>query len=238
MTTAVATDYMTPALERWRQLTSGPLLVLAIGTLPLLLLELRATSLPRHDQVFLGVVNIVVLVAFALDYVVGIAVSGNRRIYARREWLTLLIVVAQLAALVPALSGVGALRALRAGRALRVAALTLRLALISSMGAKRLRQTLITRAGSFAFALAGLTWVTSAVAFSLAEGVGEDGRISSFFDALWWALVTLATVGYGDIYPVTGVGRVIAGFTMLVGIAVFATVTAKVAQVLVRESAQ
>jgi voltage-gated potassium channel len=47
-------------------------------------------------------------------------------------------------------------------------------------------------------------------------------------------LSTITTVGYGDIYPVTTAGRIIGGFTMVIGISTFALVTAKVAQFLVR----
>ena len=89
-------------------------------------------------------------------------------------------------------------------------------------------------AASFALGMAGLTWLTSAAAFTVAEDVGLNGRISSFFDSLWWSLSTITTVGYGDIYPVTTAGRIIGGFTMIVGISTFALVTAKIAQFLVR----
>ena len=61
-----------------------------------------------------------------------------------------------------------------------------------------------------------------------------NARPHSFFDALWWSLATITTVGYGDIYPVTTAGRIIGGFTMIVGISTFALVTAKIAQFLVR----
>ena len=91
-------------------------------------------------------------------------------------------------------------------------------------------------AGSFALSAAGLTWVTSAVAFTLAEDVGRDGRLHSFLDALWWSTETITTVGYGDVYPTTAAGRVVGGFTMLVGISTFAVVTAKVAEFLVRSA--
>jgi voltage-gated potassium channel len=86
-----------------------------------------------------------------------------------------------------------------------------------------------------AFGLAGFTWVTSAVAFTIAEDVGRDGRVSSFFDALWWSASTITTVGYGDIYPVTAIGRVIAVFTMLVGVSTLAVVTARIAKFLIRD---
>ena len=79
-----------------------------------------------------------------------------------------------------------------------------------------------------------MTWLTSAAAFTLAEDVGDGGRVHSFFDALWWSTATITTVGYGDVYPVSAAGRIIGGFTMVVGISTFAVVTAKVAEWLVR----
>ncbi|MFM8411910.1 MAG: potassium channel family protein, partial [Alphaproteobacteria bacterium] len=51
-------------------------------------------------------------------------------------------------------------------------------------------------------------------------------------------LATVTTVGYGDIAPVTLVGRVVGGFTMIVGISTFALVTAKIAEFLVREESR
>ena len=86
-------------------------------------------------------------------------------------------------------------------------------------------------------ALTSSTWITSAVAFTLAEDVGRHGRVASFGDALWWSLATVTTVGYGDIAPVTLIGRIVGGITMVVGISTFALVTAKLAEFLVREEA-
>ena len=57
----------------------------------------------------------------------------------------------------------------------------------------------------------------------------------SFIDSLWWSIVTLTTVGYGDITPVTLPGRFIATMDMLVGIGVLAVLTAKIASTLVEQ---
>jgi len=46
------------------------------------------------------------------------------------------------------------------------------------------------------------------------------------FDALWWGIVTLSTVGYGDVYPITDEGRIAASALMLLGIGLFSAVTA------------
>ena len=59
-----------------------------------------------------------------------------------------------------------------------------------------------------------------------AERHAPDATIKTGGDALWWALTTVTTVGYGDTYPVTGEGRVIAAVLMLVGIALFGSMSA------------
>jgi len=64
-----------------------------------------------------------------------------------------------------------------------------------------------------------------------------SSQITSFEDALWWAIVTVTTVGYGDITPVTATGRAIAMALMLVGIGLFGGLTANLASLL-RESDQ
>ena len=69
--------------------------------------------------------------------------------------------------------------------------------------------------------------------FTLAEDVGDNGRVESFADALWWSAATITTVGYGDIAPVTLGGRIAGVITMVVGISTFAVITARVAAFLV-----
>jgi voltage-gated potassium channel len=226
--------YLTPALARWREATDGPLIALAVGSLPVLLLELGRDHLPRWDRVFIDAVNLIVLIAFAVDYGVEFALAGNRRRYVRSELLSLLVVVAQLVALAPSLAAIGILRSLRAARLFRFVAVAGRAVAIGGVASRDGKALLRRRAASLALGTAALTWLTSAAAFTIAEDVGTGGRIHSFFDALWWSLSTITTVGYGDIYPVTAAGRMIAGVTMFVGISTFAVVTAKVAQFLVR----
>ena len=73
-----------------------------------------------------------------------------------------------------------------------------------------------------------LLWIGS-VAVLAAEREVTDSAINTFGDALWWAFVTVTTVGYGDFSPVSVEGRVIAVLMMLVGIALIGVVTASVA---------
>ncbi|MFF5565827.1 potassium channel family protein [Streptomyces sp. NPDC012623] len=61
------------------------------------------------------------------------------------------------------------------------------------------------------------------------ERPAPRATITSFPLALWWSVETATTVGYGDLYPVTLAGRLVAGVVMLVGISVFSIVTASLA---------
>mgnify|MGYP003343052626 CR=1 FL=1 len=88
------------------------------------------------------------------------------------------------------------------------------------------RQVLRRHAARFAFGLAFMTWIMSAAAFTLAEDVGDGRRVHSFFGALWWSSATITTVGYGDFYPVTPGGEVVATIMIFAGVALISIFTA------------
>ena len=82
--------YMTEGLRRWRRATDGILLVIAIGSLPLLLLEFKRAQLPYADRILLDVVNVLVLVAFAVDYAVELIQGSLTDPLPRKQpWLPL-----------------------------------------------------------------------------------------------------------------------------------------------------
>ena len=226
----VETIEISPRLATWRRRTDIPLLVLAVGSLPLLLLELIFERLNQTDQNFITAVNIIIFIAFAIDYLVELSVTHKRTTYVRTQWASLLIVISQFLALLPALGFLGILRGVRA---LRIIGTISRVVGIGAASKEHGRKFFKEKAASVAFGMAGFTLITSAVAFTVAEDVGDGRRVSSFFDALWWSASTITTVGYGDIYPVTVAGKVIAVFTMVVGVSTLAVVTARIAQFLV-----
>jgi voltage-gated potassium channel len=224
--------YGSVGLATWRRRTDTFLTALALGSLPILLLEFVSDRLNNSDRVVITSVNILVFVAFLVDYIVELSVARDRKSYIRHEWTSPLIVVSQGLALLPAL---GALGVLRVVRGLKPLIFFVRIASIGSAEAHELRRTLKTRAMSTALSVAGLVWITSAVAFTLVEDVGAGRRVNSFGDALWWSASTISTVGYGDVYPITLGGRIIAVFTMVVGVSTFGVITASIAKRLIRE---
>jgi voltage-gated potassium channel len=72
-----------------------------------------------------------------------------------------------------------------------------------------------------------LMLVFSAIAILIVEDA-PNSNIKTAEDALWWSFVTITTVGYGDYYPVTTAGRLIAALLMFVGVGLFGTFTALV----------
>ena len=78
----------------------------------------------------------------------------------------------------------------------------------------------------------GLVVIAATIVASVEGGVGAS--INSFADALWWSFVTITTVGYGDMVPVTLVGRAVAVVLMLGGIAFFSGMTANLASFLIK----
>lgn len=116
-------------------------------------------------------------------------------------------------------SGVFLLRALRMVRILRLANLggfSIALATLAEAVGSRRHELLLSLSFSVMLMLFGAT------AMWLAEGTVQPEKFGSIPRALWWAIVTLTTIGYGDAFPVTPLGKVLAGLVAIAGIGLIA----------------
>jgi voltage-gated potassium channel len=89
------------------------------------------------------------------------------------------------------------------------------------------RAVLASRAGSAVYLTMIVTFLVllfGSIAVLWFELPDPEANIASSTDALWWAFVTITTVGYGDQFPVSGGGRVVAIITMIVGIGIFGVI--------------
>jgi voltage-gated potassium channel len=128
------------------------------------------------------------------------------------------------------LSSIPLIGPLRFGRLARLARI-LRL-LRGFRSIKVLTQHLLARRAESASTVAALTSLLLVVFCSIAVlhfEQGHDSSIASPEDALWWAFTTVTTVGYGDTFPVTSGGRIVAVFAMCAGVGLFATLSGLVA---------
>lgn len=96
--------------------------------------------------------------------------------------------------------------------------------------AKQTRGAFGARARLYLIYVSTLVVAVSSLAVVVVERNAPGATITNFGDALWWAAETISTVGYGDMYPVTPAGRVIAVILMVNGFAILSVLTATVAQ--------
>ena len=110
----------------------------------------------------------------------------------------------------------------------------LRLVTLLSVLHRTLGDTLRGRVVTYVAGSATMLVFVGALAVLDVEQSVPDAKIITFGDALWWAMTTITTVGYGDMYPVTPIGRMVAAALMMSGIAVLGVVTASIASWLVQ----
>ncbi len=197
---------------RWERRTDAPLLGLALLFLVVVLLPLLVMLAP-WQRTALTVVSAALWVVFTVDYGARLYLAQERWRFVRRHPLDLLVIVLPF------------LRPLRALRLLRL----LRAATLLGSSSKRAKRSLHARVSAYVAASVVVVVGIAAVAMVEAEGRSEDANITNLPDALWWASTTVTTVGYGDRYPTTGLGRHVAVALMVVGIALLGVVTASVA---------
>jgi voltage-gated potassium channel len=94
---------------------------------------------------------------------------------------------------------------------------------------RQLRDDARGRIAIYVGATVALVAFVAALAVLEAERTAPDASITTFGEALWWTITTLSTVGYGDRYPVTVEGRLVAATLMVAGIALLGVVTASIA---------
>ncbi|MFI1002220.1 potassium channel family protein [Streptomyces galbus] len=188
---------------RWEQRTEVPLSVASLIFLGAYAVHVLAPGLPGvwHDVCL--TLTVATWGLFVLDYGVRWRLSGRRLGFVRSHWLDTLVVALPL------------LRPLRIVRLYEVVQ--------RRHGEPRL--SLHARVITYA----GLSTVLLGFAGALAVYQHERGApgatIRTFGDSVWWACSTLATVGYGDVTPVTPVGRLIAVGLMACGLALLGAVT-------------
>ncbi len=194
-------------VERWERRADIPLLLLAVAFLVAYAWPVVDSGLGRDARGMLDIVSWTVWTAFAIDYAVRVILATDRRAYVVRHWYDVPLIVLPM------------LRPLRVLRVLSFVRMVNR----SATGG------LVERVAVYVAGTAAMAVMLGALAVLDAERGAADANISTFGDALWWACETVTTVGYGDRFPVTTEGRMIAAVLMVVGIGMVGAVTASVA---------
>jgi voltage-gated potassium channel len=163
-----------------------------------------------------------ITVVFAVEFVTRLWAAPSRRAYLRGHWI-------DVVALVPPARWLRTLRLLRLLRLVRAFAGIAR----AAASAERMA----THRG-LVWLLAAWVGVMVITAMGLYEAEkGMNPAIQSPTDAVWWGIATMTTVGYGDVVPLTPEGRLFASALMILGIGLFAAVTATITSFFVADDA-
>ncbi len=197
---------MTTRLEKYESRTTWPLLALALLFLGVYAVPIISPDLPDWARTVTEHLTFAIWLVFAADLAARAILSGRWFHYLLTHPIDVVVVA------VPALRPLRVLRVFATAHVLL--ARTGRLSIMRTLPAITIATALLVFMG--------------ALAVLDAERGGPNAEITNFGDALWWSVVTVTTVGYGDIVPVTVIGRITTAGLMLVGISLIGAVTASV----------
>lgn len=197
------------ALSKWETLTSIPMLILSFGWI--VLITLYVVNPPGHpNRMLFGIALLAIWVLFIFDYALRLTLAQHKKVFFKESILDLGSVI------IPVLRPFHLLTYLKAIKSFR----------------KPTPAAFRTRIAVWGVSFAVLFIYTNAMFVFEVERDAPGSNIDSLGNSIWWAIVTIATVGYGDYYPVTIPGRIAATVLMMGGVAIVGTTSAIVISVL------
>ena len=181
----------------WVQRTNTGLAVLGLGYLAIYSIQVINESNQELVQKLEFAGNVIWAI-FVVDLAVRLFESKSLKLFFRKNYIEILAVT------LPFLRVLRMLRVLLAIRGLKIFVVD------------RAKAT-----GLYVALLAPLSWFTGAIVVLDVESKDPNSSINSIGEALWWSLTTITTVGYGDLYPVTLSGKIVAAVLMITGISLF-----------------
>ena len=171
-------------------------------------------SISDSTNQILGIIQWVCWVAFAIDLLFGLVTSENKVLYLKRHPLEIASVLLPF------------LRPLRLMRVISFGGLALQKIAVGRQFAITVKVAITTVFVAY----------IAAIQITITERAVEGSNIKNFADGFWWAITTVTTVGYGDRYPTTTEGRLLAVMLMFMGISLVGVITASVAAWFVKMS--
>jgi len=212
------------ALDRFERQTAWPMMALALAIIPLLVVPLLV-DLPSGAETTFFAIDSLIWMAFVLEYGIRLYLAPNKKHFVSHNVIDLLFV------LIPFLRPLRILRSARAFALLRAT----RGAVVLLRAVDAVQDVLKRHKLGYTLLIALVVVVGSGLLVATIEEASPDRNIRSIPDGLWWAVTTITTVGYGDRFPVTPIGRAIGAGVMILGIGLFGLLAASLASLLVEK---
>jgi voltage-gated potassium channel len=206
--------------------------ILVLTVLSLIVMVLIVLPLDPATLQVLQFYDNFICVIFLVDFTINMIQTKPTREYFinRRGWLDLLGSIPSL----------GILRITALFRLARLSRLARIRRLMGGQHQRELVDDVLNNRGQYAlfitFLSALIVLTVSSVVMVQVEGRSPDSNIKTGGEALWWAFVTITTVGYGDFFPVTSLGRTIAVFVMFAGVGIIGSLASILASILVPDN--
>ena len=218
-----------PAQDAPRHSNAYSIFMLVLTVMSLVIMVLVLLPFDPATNTLLTAYDNMICVVFLIDFALNLAGSRPRRDYfiGRRGWLDLI-------GSIPTFGVFRFTALLRLARLSRLARIT---RLLRGENKKRLVQDVLENRGQYAAFItilsAFIVLVVASILVLQFEGRSPDANITTGGDALWWGVVTITTVGYGDRYPVTALGRLTGVFVMFAGVGIIGALASILASILV-----
>jgi voltage-gated potassium channel len=219
---------------RFEHSNSYNIFILVLTVMSLIIMALLILPLPEAVHQILNVYDNLICIVFLADFALNWTRAERKRDYfiGQRGWLDLLGSIPSLGLFS---SSAGKLVALF--RLARLSRLTRIVRLMRGQAGKELVLDVLRNRGQYAAFItilaALIVLVTSSVLVLEFEVSAPGANITTGGDALWWAVVTITTVGYGDKYPITTLGRLTGVMVMFAGVGIIGALASILASVLV-----
>ena len=207
--------------------------LIALILLNLLLVIVETFSVPQQIAKILNYIETISVIIFTIEYILRVWTSDllypkNNVLISRIRYIFSFMAIIDLLAILPFylpllipvdLRVLRTLRIIRLFRIFKINRYTDALSTIGKVFKKKASQLVSS------IIVVGLLMIISAVLMYNIENQAQPEQFSNAFSSLWWAIATLTTVGYGDIYPITTLGKILSAVIALLGIGLVAVPT-------------
>jgi len=202
-------------------------IIILILTDTILLLATIFYDFPISVATSISTFDLIVCIVLFFDYINRMMKTNNKKIFVKSNWIDIIamlpdILLNSVFSFFGLAGATGILRLLRLIRVARVLILFRKSIILFS---NFIKETYLDKI----LTIVVITIISSSVAFYIIEE-------ASFVDSLWYVLVTLTTLGYGDIVPRSMIGRILGLILIVVGILMFSTLTAAISSIYTKRS--